>query len=425
MYKDIWEILGITPTNDKKKIQQAYAEKVKIYHPEDHPEEFLELQEAYREASRYARNISVDYTEPIELQETQVYAPMKAEETEEIPDYIVEVDSINWQNFYKEDIDKYISILEKKLIGDKSKKDIKEVEELFLDNRFCAVLRIEEFRIRFMETMSLYQVWNQKVLSVLLTHIKQMINESADVGGCLVDLKHYLDTKVREKEAYGLEILFYGTILLAVIFFVILMIIKSDNYALSRILPKEDICQMVYDEYGLIIEPEDINSVEIGREYYLDKVLKDSRIVEYHISYKKDDVAYDFVARYPYKKKKNIDFNLEEILLQQYVADYLGDVSVETDSIYMSSITLFPVIRDASDENDFMRRFAHVLEKYFADPIMKDSDCDVNIQIYAGKGAEILEVCVNRNNWEKKCEKLSEELKSLWTESEGIKNNVE
>ena len=404
MIRDIWEILGIEPTTDKKKIQQAYAEKVKIYHPEEHPEEFLKLQEAYREASRYARNISVDYTKPIELQQTQVYAPMKEEEAEEIPDYIVEVDSINWQNFYKEDIDKYISILEKKLIGDKTKKDIKEVEELFLDNRFCAVLRIEEFRIRFMEKMSLYQVWNQKVLSVLLTHIKQMINESADVGGCLVDLKHYLDTKVREKEAYGLELLFYGTILLAVIFFVILMIIKSDNYALSRILPKEDICQMVYDEYGVIIEPEDIYSVEIGRAYYLDKFLKDvkdSRIVEYHISYKKDD------------------------LLQQYVADYMGDVSVETDSIYMSSITLFPVIRDESDENDFMRRFAHVLEKYFADPIMKDNDCDVNIQIYAGKGAEILDVCVNRNNWEEKCEKLSEELKRLWTESERMKNNVE
>ena len=47
---DIWEILAIPPTSDKKLIKQAYARQLKKYHPEDHPEEFKRLQSAYQQA---------------------------------------------------------------------------------------------------------------------------------------------------------------------------------------------------------------------------------------------------------------------------------------------------------------------------------------------------------------------------------------
>ena len=48
MIESIWDILGIDPTTDKKKIKKAYAEKTKVYHPEDYPEEFKIVQEAYQ-----------------------------------------------------------------------------------------------------------------------------------------------------------------------------------------------------------------------------------------------------------------------------------------------------------------------------------------------------------------------------------------
>ncbi len=51
---NIWNILGIEPTTDKKAIRKAYAAKTKEIHPEDAPEEFKRLHEAYQAALGYA-----------------------------------------------------------------------------------------------------------------------------------------------------------------------------------------------------------------------------------------------------------------------------------------------------------------------------------------------------------------------------------
>ncbi|MBS5111086.1 MAG: J domain-containing protein [Coprobacillus cateniformis] len=54
--KSIWDILGIEPTHDKKIIKQAYASQSKFCHPEDNPEAFKVLQQAYKSALAYASN---------------------------------------------------------------------------------------------------------------------------------------------------------------------------------------------------------------------------------------------------------------------------------------------------------------------------------------------------------------------------------
>lgn len=58
LWMNIWEILGIEPTTDKKRIKKAYAEKTKEIHPEEKPEEFKRLHEAYQAALGYADYIS-------------------------------------------------------------------------------------------------------------------------------------------------------------------------------------------------------------------------------------------------------------------------------------------------------------------------------------------------------------------------------
>lgn len=51
---NIWEILGIKPTRNKKEIKKAYAQKVKQCHSEDNPIEWERLHEAYSMALKYA-----------------------------------------------------------------------------------------------------------------------------------------------------------------------------------------------------------------------------------------------------------------------------------------------------------------------------------------------------------------------------------
>lgn len=75
---DIWKILGIDPTTDKKTIRRAYAAKTREIHPEEKPEEFRQLHEAYQAALGYA-----DFFSKAEQMETEAaYANETTEESE-------------------------------------------------------------------------------------------------------------------------------------------------------------------------------------------------------------------------------------------------------------------------------------------------------------------------------------------------------
>lgn len=51
---NIWDILGIPPTQDTKAIRRAYGTRSKVCHPEEQPEEFAQLRRAYEQALKEA-----------------------------------------------------------------------------------------------------------------------------------------------------------------------------------------------------------------------------------------------------------------------------------------------------------------------------------------------------------------------------------
>lgn len=51
---DIYQVLGISPTRDKKIIRKAYAGLIRKYHPEEHPEKWKEIHDAYTMAMQRA-----------------------------------------------------------------------------------------------------------------------------------------------------------------------------------------------------------------------------------------------------------------------------------------------------------------------------------------------------------------------------------
>lgn len=51
-----WKILGIEATDQIKDIKRAYAKRSKEIHPEDHPEEFIQLHDAYEQAMAIAKH---------------------------------------------------------------------------------------------------------------------------------------------------------------------------------------------------------------------------------------------------------------------------------------------------------------------------------------------------------------------------------
>ena len=55
-FAEAFKILEIEPTSDKKKIKIAYSKMLKKYHPEDFPEMFMRINEAYETALGYTEN---------------------------------------------------------------------------------------------------------------------------------------------------------------------------------------------------------------------------------------------------------------------------------------------------------------------------------------------------------------------------------
>lgn len=77
---DFWEVLGIVPTTDRSVIKRAYAALAKKYHPEQYPEEFLNLRNAYESAMDYASGESGGFIVRSESQNA-ISVPQKTEKT--------------------------------------------------------------------------------------------------------------------------------------------------------------------------------------------------------------------------------------------------------------------------------------------------------------------------------------------------------
>ena len=84
------------------------------------------------------------------------------------------------QDWYDNDIDRYVAILEKIVIGYVKKKDLQELADLFQDKHFCYILGLKNFKIKLKDVMEYYEVWNQKALAVLLEQTQKLINEGTD-----------------------------------------------------------------------------------------------------------------------------------------------------------------------------------------------------------------------------------------------------
>lgn len=75
---DCFEVLGIEETKEVKKIKRAYAARTKEFHPEEHPEEFKVLHDAYEEALTFARQVYEDAKEQEEYPDVVESPPNEA-----------------------------------------------------------------------------------------------------------------------------------------------------------------------------------------------------------------------------------------------------------------------------------------------------------------------------------------------------------
>lgn len=139
-----WQVLGIEPTKDKKEIKKAYAKLAKMYHPEENPEEFKQIQEAYQ-ACLHAEFETVQ-EDKIEEEDIQKVDPIHVDKIQEdstvVPPKIPRKDTLFSE---EKDVSVYQNLLQEINKGLPKKIGEKEVCKVFSDVNIMPFLEDESF----------------------------------------------------------------------------------------------------------------------------------------------------------------------------------------------------------------------------------------------------------------------------------------
>jgi tetratricopeptide (TPR) repeat protein len=122
---NIWELLAIERTKDIRLIKRAYAGKSKIYHPEDDPEGFQRLREAYHQALNEAAISLQAALQPDARQGAALSDPQTqlsdtgvnegAEEVKSVRDFMAMLEQQCNQDACRNDLDQWQAFLEKEI----------------------------------------------------------------------------------------------------------------------------------------------------------------------------------------------------------------------------------------------------------------------------------------------------------------------
>ena len=147
---DIWEVLGIEPTSDKKIIKKAYAKKVKTCHPEEHPEEFKLLYDAYQAALEGKVTFTVSELPTV-----------SKEQPEEMTEKVCDADFEKYQKLFDKNSeknleiqDKYRTLLHKCCAKKRSRRDIKELVLFLRGSEMLTIKNLDDTLINTVEQIA-------------------------------------------------------------------------------------------------------------------------------------------------------------------------------------------------------------------------------------------------------------------------------
>ncbi|MGG3888423.1 J domain-containing protein [Metabacillus fastidiosus] len=187
----VWDILGIEPTDEISAIKKAYAKKLKIHHPEDDPEGYQRLREAYDSALKQQkerereRNNSVpilieDHTV---VQNFETVPPDNYEYEFRIPSFFP-----NWEDSFEEKEDPIDEFMSK-------------VENLYAD--FPSRIDIDKWR----ELLNSDIIWNIELKSKISTRLLDFCQNHSclpkQIWMLLEDSFHWSEEFQEEEEIIG------------------------------------------------------------------------------------------------------------------------------------------------------------------------------------------------------------------------------
>ncbi len=168
---NIWEWLGIPQTTDIAKIKSAYARQAKLYHPEEHPEEFKALQKAYKAAIQMARRRNPQTFDMTSGQSVDIHeqSPEQKPEQrpEERPEYSFDYSGVDSYGD-KERFFKQFSLLAR----NPYLRNNRYTWEYFLHlDIYSRLFENTDFRMQFVQAVCAVSGWRRKTILYLETFL--------------------------------------------------------------------------------------------------------------------------------------------------------------------------------------------------------------------------------------------------------------
>ena len=133
---NIWEILGIAPTDSKKEIRKAYAAKSREIHPEEKPEEFQQLKDAYEKALKWIAQETANQNQEVFFQESSDREDFMAEDATKTDSNKEDAAAGELQESLLEKLDELEECREEREVHDlKAYSIFEQIENLFLDGK--------------------------------------------------------------------------------------------------------------------------------------------------------------------------------------------------------------------------------------------------------------------------------------------------
>ena len=117
---NIWETLNIEPTRDKAAIKRAYTLLARKYNPEDEPEKFQELHEAYKQALFLADETGIEITRFDEPEDIKQSNPSEGGGNDAFDFSTVEEDYLPDNNLAETIIEDIISLRESNCLNSRA-----------------------------------------------------------------------------------------------------------------------------------------------------------------------------------------------------------------------------------------------------------------------------------------------------------------
>lgn len=337
----IFDILGIEPTSDKRLIKKAYAQKVKECHPEESPEEWQQLHEAYEAALKYAKGGRGAYYVPVNTFVEQAQEQREQEQREWNDESVRKEDEL--KNLFQE-ID--AQNVEKKLqLKEEYSQEIAKLENcsrvtafwrwkaFFSHSDFLCYIRENEFWKMLAEVLERLSL-NGLIINYILRKLDGLeeyvaANTNPEITGKFWQVKNICKEKKKYLTLFGAKIRKQKFINIAAIIIFIVMpwgIIWQMEQS-DKINVKEELVEYLDEKYGAgIYQSEDfyITEIEISSIYdgkdkshaYCAKVKGDNEKEVCIWSYKEKGIKKPEVLCFDNFQQKEIEADLQEELVK-------------------------------------------------------------------------------------------------------------